>query len=70
MGRIVEQIAVVLQISLGGDCRALCTNELPLLQFTHILADGVGTHLHCTANDLVAGPALVGVSVLQQSRYE
>ena len=60
----VEQIAVALQASLGGDCRTLCTDEPPLLQFTHILADGVGTHLYCVADGLVAGPALVRFPVL------
>ena len=43
---------------------ALCTNELSLLQLTHILADGVGAHPHRSADSFVAGPALVGVSVL------
>ncbi len=60
----VEQVAVALQTGPGGDRRALCTDELSLLQFTHILADGVGAHPHCSADSLVAGPALVGLSVL------
>ena len=60
----VEQIAVALQASLGGDGCVLCTDELPLLQLAHILADGVGAHPHRSADSLVAGPALVGVSVL------
>ena len=60
----VEQIAVAFQTASGGDCRALCTDELPLLQLAHILTDGVRAHLHRSADGLVAGPALVGVSVL------
>ena len=60
----VEQVAVALQTSPGGDGRALCTDEAALLQFTHILADCVGAHPHRIADGLVAGPALVGVLVL------
>ena len=60
----VEQVAVALQTVPGSDCRVLCTDELPLLQLTHILADAVGAHPHCSADGLVAGPALVGTSVL------
>ena len=44
--------------------RVLCTDELALLQLTHILADGVGAHPHCFADGLVAGPALVRFPVL------
>ena len=60
----VEQVAVALQTGLGGDGYALCTDELPLLQFVHILANGVGAHPHRSANGFVAGPALVGASIL------
>ena len=35
----VEQVAVALQTIPGGDGRAFCTDELALLQLTHILAD-------------------------------
>ena len=59
----VEQIAVALQASLGGDGCVLCTDELPLLQLAHILADGVSAHPHCVSDSLVAGPALVGLPV-------
>ena len=60
----VEQVAVALQTGLGGDGRALCTDELPLLQPAHILAGSVGAYPHCSADGLVAGSALVGVSIL------
>ena len=60
----VEQIAVALQAIPGGDCRVLCTDELSILQLAHILVDGVLTHLYCAADSLVAGPALVGTTVL------
>ncbi len=66
----VEQIAVALQTSLGGDHRALYTDELPLLQLTHILADGVGAHPNRSADSLVAGPALVGISILSAEQIE
>ena len=56
----VEQIAVALQTIPGGDACALRTDELSLLQFTHILADGIGAHPHCSADGFVAGPALIG----------
>ena len=59
-----EQSAVALQTVPGGDGRVLCTDELPLLQLTHILADSVGTHPHRIADSLVAGPALVRLPVL------
>ena len=42
----------------------LCTDELPLLQLAHLLADSVGTHPHCSTYGFVAGPALVGTSIL------
>ena len=56
----VEQIAVALQTIPGGDACALRTDELSLLQFTHILADDIGAHPHCSADGFVAGPALIG----------
>ena len=61
----VEQVAVALQTIPGGDACALCTDELVIFQLTHILADSVGAHLHCSANGLVAGPALIGTPVLK-----
>ena len=60
----VEQIAVALQASLGGDGCVLCTDELEIFQLAHILADDAGAHTHRIADGLVAGPALVGISVL------
>ena len=60
----VEQIAVALQSVSRGDGRSLCTDELPLLQPAHILAGSVGAYPHCSADGLVAGSALVGVSIL------
>lgn len=59
-----EQIAVVLQALLSDDCCALCTDELPLLQRTYILAYSVQAHTHCFADGPISESTLVGVSVL------
>ena len=66
----VEQIAVALQSVSRGDGRSLCTDELPLLQPAHILAGSVGAYPHCSADSLVAGPALVGISILSAEQIE
>ena len=39
-----EQIAAALRSILGGDCCILCMEEPPLIQFTHILVDGILPH--------------------------
>lgn len=59
----VEQIAATPRSILDDGCYVLCIDELPLLQFSRILADDAQAHTRHSADGPAAGSVPIGISV-------
>ena len=66
----VEQVAVALETSLGGDGGVLCADETFAGEGADVLVHRVDTQLSCCADGSVAGPALMGAPVRAAEQAE
>ncbi len=65
---VVQQCTVALASISCDDAGWLGAYEVSRFQLLYILVYGIGTHLHCFADGLVAGVALVGPPVLDMQQ--